>query len=95
MKLEHHLSVPAPIEKVWTALLEPETVAPCMPGATLTGVDGDTFTGTVKVRLGPITLLYKGSGTFAEKDEATHRVVLDTSAKDTRCSVAACLISTL
>jgi carbon monoxide dehydrogenase subunit G len=84
VQLEHHLSVPAPIDVVWPALLDPERVAPCVPGATLTGVDGDSFTGTVKVKVGPITLLYKGTGTFTEQDEQARRAVLKAAAKDTR-----------
>ena len=84
MQLEHHLSVPAPIDVVWPALLDPERVAPCVPGATLTGVDGDSFTGTVKVKVGPIALLYKGTGTFTEHDEQARRAVLKAAAKDTR-----------
>jgi carbon monoxide dehydrogenase subunit G len=84
MQLEHRLSVPAPIDVVWPALLDPERVAPCVPGATLTGVDGDSFTGTVKVKVGPITLLYKGTGEFTEKDEQARRAVLKAAAKDTR-----------
>jgi carbon monoxide dehydrogenase subunit G len=84
MQLEHRLSVPAPIDVVWPAILDPERVAPCVPGATLTGVDGESFTGTVKVKVGPITLLYKGTGTFAETDEQARRAVLKASAKDTR-----------
>lgn len=84
MQLEHQLSVPAPIDVVWPALLDPERVAPCVPGATLTGVDGDSFTGTVKVKVGPITLLYKGTGQFTEQDEQARRAVLKASAKDTR-----------
>jgi carbon monoxide dehydrogenase subunit G len=84
MQLEHQLSIPAPIDVVWPALLDPERVAPCVPGATLTGVDGDSFTGTVKVKVGPITLLYKGTGTFTEHDEQARRAVLKASAKDTR-----------
>jgi carbon monoxide dehydrogenase subunit G len=84
MQLEHKLSVPAPIDVVWPALLDPERVAPCVPGATLTGVDGDSFTGTVKIKVGPIMLLYKGTGTFAEADEQARRAVLKASAKDTR-----------
>jgi hypothetical protein len=51
VQLEHHLSVPAPIDVVRPALLDPERVALCVPGATLTGVDGDSFTGTVKVKV--------------------------------------------
>ncbi|WP_101950446.1 SRPBCC family protein [Mycobacterium sp. 3519A] len=84
MQLEHQLSVPAPIDVVWPAVLDPERVAPCVPGATLTGVDGDSFTGTVKIKVGPITLLYKGTGMFVETDEAARRAVLKAHAKDTR-----------
>jgi uncharacterized protein len=84
VQLEHQLSIPAPIDVVWPALLDPERVAPCVPGANLTGVDGDSFTGTVKVKVGPITLLYKGTGTFSEQDEQARRAVLKASAKDTR-----------
>ena len=55
-----------------------------MPGATLDGVDGDSFTGTMKVKLGPIVLLYKGTGTFTERDEQSRRAVLKAAAKDSR-----------
>jgi carbon monoxide dehydrogenase subunit G len=55
-----------------------------MPGATLTGVDGDTFTGTVKVKLGPVALTYKGTGVYVEKDESAKRAVIEANAKDAR-----------
>ncbi|MDM7489388.1 SRPBCC family protein [Rhodococcus sp. CSLK01-03] len=84
MQLEHHMSVPAPVDEVWTALLDPEKVAPCMPGATLTGVDGNTFTGTVKIKMGPVQLLYKGTGKFVETDEQARRAVMEAAAKDSR-----------
>ncbi|WP_447005395.1 SRPBCC family protein [Saccharothrix isguenensis] len=84
MKLEHRFTVPAPVPDVWAALLDPVRVAPCMPGATLTGVDGQRFTGTVKVKLGPVTLLYKGTGEFTSVDERVHAAVLKASGKDTR-----------
>ncbi|MFE2750890.1 SRPBCC family protein [Actinosynnema sp. NPDC059335] len=84
MKLEHRFTVPAPVPDVWEALLDPEKVAPCMPGATLTGVDGRKFTGTVKVKLGPVTLLYKGTGEFTSVDERVRAAVLKASGKDTR-----------
>lgn len=84
MQLDHTLSVPAPVDVVWTALLDPEKVAPCMPGATLTGVEGDTFTGTVKVKLGPVALTFKGTGRYAETDEKSHKAVIEANAKDTR-----------
>jgi carbon monoxide dehydrogenase subunit G len=84
VQLEHRFTVPADVDTVWTAMLDPEKVAPCMPGATLTGVDGTTFTGMVKVKLGPISLLYKGSGEFLETDQQARRVVIKASGKDSR-----------
>jgi uncharacterized protein len=84
VELQHTFTVPADLATVWQAVLDAELVAPCMPGATLTKVDGDTFSGTVKVKMGPISLLYKGSGEFLEKDEAAHRMVLRASGKDAR-----------
>ncbi|HEU5471690.1 MAG TPA: SRPBCC family protein [Actinophytocola sp.] len=84
MKLEHTFRVPADLDTVWQAVLDPERVAPCMPGATLTEVDGANFSGTVKVKLGPISLLYKGSGEFLETDEQARRVVMKAAGKDSR-----------
>ena len=95
MQLEHKFMVPAPIETVWQAVLDPERVAPCMPGAALTSVEGDTFAGTVKVKLGPISLLYKGSGEFLEKDEAARKVVIKASGKDSRGNGTAAATVTL
>jgi len=76
MKLEHKFTVPAPIDTVWQALLDPERVAPCFPGASITSASGDEFAGIVKVRLGPISLQYRGSGRFTDTDEAAHRTVI-------------------
>jgi uncharacterized protein len=84
VQLEHTFTVPAAVEQAWQVLLDIERVAPCMPGASLDSVDGDEFTGAVKVRLGPIGLTYKGKARFVEKDEAAHRVVLDAQGRDAR-----------
>jgi carbon monoxide dehydrogenase subunit G len=84
MRLEHDFTVPVPADEAWRVLLDLPRVAPCMPGATLTGVEGDAFTGTVKVKLGPIGLTYRGKGRFVERDEAAHRVVIEASGKDSR-----------
>jgi carbon monoxide dehydrogenase subunit G len=79
MKLEHEFTVAAPIDTVWQALLDPERVAPCFPGAKITSASGDEFAGIVKVRLGPISLQYRGSGRFTGTDEAAHRTVIEAS----------------
>lgn len=84
MKLTHSFTSPAPAEEVWEALLDPERVAPCLPGASLTSVDGKTFSGEVKVKLGPVQLLYRGSGEFVEIDPVLRRAVLKAAGKDTR-----------
>ena len=84
MQLEHTFTVPAGIDQAWQVLLDIERIAPCMPGAALDTVEGDNFTGTVKVRLGPIGLTYKGKASFTEKDEAEHRAVIDAQGKDSR-----------
>jgi uncharacterized protein len=84
MQLENKFTIDAPIEKAWEALNTPQTIAPCFPGATLTEYEGDSFTGTVKVKLGPISLTYKGKGVYKERDDVNHRVVIDASGRDSR-----------
>jgi carbon monoxide dehydrogenase subunit G len=84
VKLENRFTVPVPVDEAWRVLLDVERIAPCMPGATLTSVDGDAFEGTVKVKVGPINLTYGGKASFVSKDEATHVAVIDGSGKETR-----------
>jgi carbon monoxide dehydrogenase subunit G len=95
MQLEHSFTVPVGVDEAWRVLLDIERVAPCMPGAALESVDGDSFTGTVKVRVGPIALQYRGKASFIEKDEAAHRAVIDAQGRDTRGNgTAAAKVST-
>ncbi|MFR9728575.1 SRPBCC family protein [Saccharopolyspora sp. MS10] len=82
--MQHHFTVPVPVAVAWPALIDPERVAPCMPGATLGSAEGAEFTGAVKVKLGPISLLYKGTGSFQETDEVARRIVIDAAGKDSR-----------
>ena len=84
MELRHEFTVPATIEETWTAFNDIESVAACFPGATVSSVEDDTFTGSCKVKLGPIALVYNGTGTFVEKDESAHRMVIDAKGKDKR-----------
>jgi carbon monoxide dehydrogenase subunit G len=86
MKLENSFTVPVPVDQAWQVLQDVERIAPCMPGATLDSVDGDAFAGRVKVKVGPIMLTYAGKATFAEKDEASHSMVIEASGKETRGS---------
>jgi len=82
--LEHTFTVPTGVEETWAHFQDIAAVAECFPGAQVTGVEDDTFSGSVKVKLGPIALQYAGSGTFVEKDDAAHRFVVDAKGKDKR-----------
>jgi carbon monoxide dehydrogenase subunit G len=84
VQLEHSFSVPVGIDEAWRILIDIERIGPCMPGAAIDSVDGDEFTGTVKVKLGPINLTYKGKAAFVEKDEPAHRAVIDARGRDAR-----------
>jgi carbon monoxide dehydrogenase subunit G len=86
MNLEHEFTVPVPVDEAWKVLLDVERIAPCMPGATLLSVDGRDFTGSVKVKVGPITVTYQGKATFAEMDESARRVVITATGNETRGS---------
>jgi uncharacterized protein len=84
MDLTHRFTVPVPIDEAWAHFNDIGSVAECFPGASVTSAEGDTFAGSVKVKLGPIALVYNGTGTFTEKDEAAHRMVVDAKGKDKR-----------
>ena len=84
MELVNDFRVPVSADAAWKVLTDVERVAPCIPGAQLLSVDGDDFTGAVKVKVGPITVSYKGEAAFQEKDEAAQRVVIKANGKETR-----------
>jgi carbon monoxide dehydrogenase subunit G len=84
VELSHQFTVPIGVEETWEHFNDIASVAECFPGAQVTEADSDSFAGSVKVKLGPIALLYNGTGTFVEKDEAAHRFVVDAKGKDKR-----------
>jgi carbon monoxide dehydrogenase subunit G len=84
MKIDNEFTVSIPIDQAWEVLTDLEGIAPCLPGAQLTGSDGDTFRGKVKVRVGPVTAEYAGNASFVEKDDAAYRAVIQAKGKDPR-----------
>ena len=84
MDLTHRFSVPAAIDEAWNAFNNPDELAPCFPGATITNVEGDEFAGSVKIKLGPMALVYNGSGRYVERNDAARRVVIEARGKDKR-----------
>jgi carbon monoxide dehydrogenase subunit G len=86
MQFEHEFTIPVPVEQAWPVLLDVERIAPCLPGATLDKVEGDAFTGRMKVKVGPITVTYQGKASFEEVDKDAHTVKLKASGKEARGS---------
>ncbi len=86
MQLEHVFTVPVPVDEAFTVLRDVERIAPCMPGATIGEVNGDEFTGTVKVKVGPITVTYRGDARFVDVDPERHTATIEASGKETRGS---------
>ncbi|MFJ9817536.1 SRPBCC family protein [Streptomyces sp. NPDC101151] len=84
MELHHEFTVPVPVDDAWHALLDIERIAPCLPGAVVEEYDGTTVTGSVKVKVGPVTVAYRGTAVFEEQDEAAHRMVLVAGGRETR-----------
>src|SRR5215211_1573086 len=84
MRIENTVEVDAPLERVWALVNDIPRVAPCMPGAALTGGGDDTYEGTVAVKLGPLRMSYKGKVSIDEVDDANHSARLTASGKDTK-----------
>ncbi len=86
MKIANEFTVSAPLDRAWDALTDLEKVVPLMPGAQMTGWDGDRFLGRIKVKVGPVTSEFNGEAHFVDRDEAQHRVVIDGLGKESRGS---------
>jgi carbon monoxide dehydrogenase subunit G len=82
--LDHSFTVPVPPDQAWDVLLDVKTIAPCMPGATVDEVDGDVVNGRIKVKVGPVSLTYKGTAKFTERNPETRVVVVEAAGKETR-----------
>ena len=83
MDLNHQFTVAVPVEDAWRILTDVERIAPCLPGAQLLEIEGDTYRGVVKVKVGPIQAQFKGQANFIERDDVAHKVVLKGEGRDT------------
>lgn len=84
MELVHDFTVPVPADEAFALLVDVQKVAPCLPGAAVTSVDGDTFEGGMKIKLGPISMTFKGEGELVEKDPTAHRAVIKAQGRDAK-----------
>jgi carbon monoxide dehydrogenase subunit G len=86
MELDHEFTVPVPVDRAWSVLLDVERVASCMPGATLDSVDGDEYAGRMKVKVGAMTITYRGTARIVAADESSRTVTMEAAAKEARGS---------
>ena len=84
MELTNTFEVDRPIDETWKILMDLEFIAPCMPGAQLTEIEGEEYRGLVKIKVGPITAQYKGKARFVEQDEVARRAQLKAEGRDPR-----------
>ena len=82
MELVNEFTVNRPIDEAWAVITNVERIAPCLPGAQLQEIEGDTYRGVVKVKVGPISAALKGEAHFVERDDANHRCVLKGEGRD-------------
>ncbi len=93
MELTNEFTVPLPPDRAWGVLTDLERIAPCLPGARLTEIDGDAHKGEVKVKVGPITATYKGVARFVERDAEARRAVLQAEGRDARQGSASATVT--
>jgi uncharacterized protein len=86
MKLDNEFRVSAPIERAWEVLNDIPLIAPCLPGAQLTGYDNDEYSGTVKIKVGPVTADYSGKAVFVVRDAQARHIEISASGRDSRGS---------
>ncbi|MBO2452154.1 SRPBCC family protein [Actinomadura barringtoniae] len=86
MELDHDFTVPVPVDQAWSVLLDVERVALCVPGATLDAADGEEYTGRLKVKVGAMTITYRGTARIAVADESSRTVSIEASGKEARGS---------
>ncbi|MBW6434285.1 SRPBCC family protein [Actinoplanes hulinensis] len=84
MKITNEFTVRIPVDRAWQVLTDLEGIAPCMPGARLTGVEGDVYQGKVKVKVGPVISDFSGTARFVERDDTAYRAVIDAKGRDAR-----------
>jgi carbon monoxide dehydrogenase subunit G len=84
MELDHSFTVPVPPDQAWDVLLDVQRIAPCMPGATVDTVDGDDVAGRLKVKVGPVSLTYKGTATFKDRNSSDRSLLVEASGKELR-----------
>lgn len=83
MDLHHEFTVPVPAADAWRILTNLERLAPCLPGAQLTEVEGEIYRGQVKVKVGPIVAQFKGQASFVTRDDANYTASLKAEGRDT------------
>jgi carbon monoxide dehydrogenase subunit G len=86
MEIKNEFTVGVPIDQAWAVLTDLAGIAPCLPGAQLTGQEGETYMGKVRIKVGPVVSEFAGTASFIEKDDASYHAVIEAKGSDRRGS---------
>lgn len=95
IELNHQFTVPLPVDEAWRILTDLPTVARCLPGARLETAEGGEYRGGLSAKIGPITARYRGSASFREHDEISHRAVVEARGREEKGSGSASALITM
>lgn len=83
-QIVNEFTVNRPIDEAWPIICDVERIAPCLPGAQLEEIEGETYRGKVKVKLGAVATEFKGEARFVERDDTAHTAKLEAKGRDTK-----------
>lgn len=86
MELVNEFTVPLPVDRAWELLTDVDRISKCMPGATITGRDGDEYRGTIKLKVGPISSTFAGKAVITERDAIAYKVDIYVEGRDTKAN---------
>lgn len=95
MDLVHQFTIPAPPDQAWAALTDIPSMAACLPGAALDDGAADPYTGAVTVKVGAMTIRFRGEAEVASLDNSNRQMTLDLRGKDVRGASSAAATITM
>ena len=86
MRIDNEFTVNATLDVAWELLNDIPRITPCLPGASLNGVEGDTYRGNIRVKVGPVVAEYLGSAEVTNRDDREHIVTIAAMGRETKGS---------
>ena len=83
VELDHPFSTAKPIDENWRAILDLERLVPCVEGGTvLEKTSPEAVRAEINVKMGAMSMTFKGTVEVVEQDEAAHRALLRVKSRE-------------